>query len=136
VIVCDTGPLVAAALSNDPDNQACTELFTGLHLAGRRLLIPATVVAEVGYLLCREAGARVEAAFLRYMAGIHASGGAGAAYFLDREPANLFKEARTSRWSCLVRCEYDAETFAITGAELAAPIHVPGKGTTRARKPR
>jgi len=68
VIVCDTGPLVAAALSNDPDHHACTELFTGLHLAGRRLLVPATVVAEVGYLLSREAGARVEAAFLRSMA--------------------------------------------------------------------
>jgi uncharacterized protein len=57
VIVCDTGPLVAAALSNDSDHEACIELFTALHAARRELLVPATVVAEVGYLLAREAGA-------------------------------------------------------------------------------
>jgi predicted nucleic acid-binding protein len=56
VIVCDTGPLVAAALANDDDHHACVELFTGLHLARRELLVPGPVVAEVGYLLNREAG--------------------------------------------------------------------------------
>jgi predicted nucleic acid-binding protein len=64
VILCDTGPLVAAALADDEHHHACVELFTGLHLAGRALLVPATVVAEVGYLLEREAGPRVEAMFL------------------------------------------------------------------------
>lgn len=68
VIVCDTGPLVAAAISNDDDHHACVELFTALHLAGRQILIPAPVVAEVGYLLAREAGPTVEAAFLRSLA--------------------------------------------------------------------
>jgi hypothetical protein len=68
VIVCDTGPLVAAALSNDADHPACVRLFTELHAAGRELLIPATVVAEVGYLLAREAGPRVESLFLRSLA--------------------------------------------------------------------
>ncbi|MFG1928071.1 type II toxin-antitoxin system VapC family toxin [Cryptosporangium sp. NPDC048952] len=68
MIICDTGPLVAAALSDDPDHHACTELFTGMHLAGRRLLVPGTVVAEVGYLLARESGPRTEAIFLRSMA--------------------------------------------------------------------
>ena len=69
LIVCDTGPLVAAALRDDDDHHACVELFTGLHLAGRILLIPAPVVAEVGYLIAREAGAAVEwAAFLRSIA--------------------------------------------------------------------
>jgi uncharacterized protein len=68
VIVCDTGPLVAAALSNDADHKACVELFTALHAARRELLVPATVVAEVGYLLAREAGARVESSFLRSLA--------------------------------------------------------------------
>ena len=68
MIVCDTGPLVAAALADDADHHACVELFTGLHLAGRRLLVPGTVVAEVGYLLGREAGAEVEALFLRAIA--------------------------------------------------------------------
>jgi len=68
VIICDTGPLVAAALSNDADHLACVKLFTGLHAAGTGLLVPGTVVAEVGYLLAREAGPRVESLFLRSLA--------------------------------------------------------------------
>jgi hypothetical protein len=44
------------------------ELFTGLHLAGRPVLVPATVVAEVGYLLARNAGAGVESLFLQALA--------------------------------------------------------------------
>jgi predicted nucleic acid-binding protein len=40
----------------------------GLHLARRPLLVPATVVAEVGYLLGREAGAKVESLFLDSLA--------------------------------------------------------------------
>jgi uncharacterized protein len=68
VIVCDTGPLVAAALVNDGDHHACVELFTGLHLARRELLVPGPVAAEVGYLLNREAGANVEAMFLESLA--------------------------------------------------------------------
>jgi uncharacterized protein len=68
VIICDTGPLVAAALSNDADHLACVKLFTSLHSAGTELLVPATVVAEVGYLLDREAGPRVESLFLRSLA--------------------------------------------------------------------
>jgi predicted nucleic acid-binding protein len=68
VILCDTGPLVAAALSNDDHHHACVELLTGAHLAGRDLLVPSPVVAEVGYLLAREAGAAVEARFLQSLA--------------------------------------------------------------------
>jgi uncharacterized protein len=68
VIICDTGPLVAAALANDADHAACVKLFTDLHEAGTELLVPATVVAEVGYLLAREAGPRVESLFLPSLA--------------------------------------------------------------------
>lgn len=68
MILCDTAPIVAAALSTDDEHHACVELFTGMHLAGRDLLVPATVAAEVGYLLAREAGARVEALFLTALA--------------------------------------------------------------------
>ena len=68
MIVCDTGPLVAAALSNDSDHQACADLFSQLHDARTELLVPATVVAEVGYLLAREAGPRVESLFLQSLA--------------------------------------------------------------------
>jgi predicted nucleic acid-binding protein len=68
VILCDTGPIVAAALDDDDRHYECVELFTGLHLARRRLLVPGTVVAEVGYLLARNAGARVESLFLQALA--------------------------------------------------------------------
>ena len=68
MIICDTGPLVAAALANDDHHVACVGLFTNLHETGTELLVPATVVAEVGYLLAREAGARVESLFLRSLA--------------------------------------------------------------------
>jgi len=39
------------------------ELFTVLHTARHELLVPATVIAEVGYFLAREADARVESLF-------------------------------------------------------------------------
>ena len=68
MIVCDTGPIVAAALIDDGRHHECVELFTGLHLARRPLLVPGTVVAEVGYLLARNAGARVESLFLQALA--------------------------------------------------------------------
>lgn len=68
MIVCDTGPLVAAALSKDPDHHRCVELFTGMHLAGRQMLLPAPIVAEVRYLLGTRAGARAESIFLRSLA--------------------------------------------------------------------
>ena len=68
MILCDTGPIVAAALGDDDRHHECVELFTGLHLARRRLLVPGTVVAEVGYLLARNAGARVESLFLQALA--------------------------------------------------------------------
>ncbi len=37
-------------------------------MAGRRILIPSTVIAEVGYLLAREGGPGVESAFLTSLA--------------------------------------------------------------------
>jgi predicted nucleic acid-binding protein len=69
VIVCDTAPLVAAALYRDPDHHRCVELFTGLRLANRQVVLPAPIVAEVGYLLGTRADAHVEANFLRALSG-------------------------------------------------------------------
>jgi predicted nucleic acid-binding protein len=68
VIVCDTGPLVAAGNLSDEHFHACTEMFTGLHLAGRQILVPATVIAEAGYLLGSRGGAGSESSFLRSFA--------------------------------------------------------------------
>jgi predicted nucleic acid-binding protein len=64
VIVCDTGPIFAAADRKDADHHVCVELFTGLRLAGHRLLVPQTVLAEVGYMLATKLGTVVEVAFL------------------------------------------------------------------------
>lgn len=69
MLVCDTGPLVAAGLTRDPDHRVCVDLFTGMHLAGRELVVPAPVVAEVGYLLGGKGGVWAEAGFLRSLAG-------------------------------------------------------------------
>ena len=63
MILCDSGPLIAVAVRDDAHYNECTTLFTGLRLAGRRLLVPATVVAEVGYMLEQRVGPTVEAAF-------------------------------------------------------------------------
>jgi len=68
VIICDTAPIVAAALYKDPDHRRCVDLFTGLRLANRQLLLPSPIVAEVGYLLGVKADARTEAFFLRALA--------------------------------------------------------------------
>ena len=68
MIVCDTGPIVAAALEDDAHHHECVELFTGLHLARLPLLVPGTVVAEVGYLLARNSDAHVESLFLQALA--------------------------------------------------------------------
>jgi predicted nucleic acid-binding protein len=48
VILVDSGPLIAAGLVNDDHHQVCAEL---LDAATEELLVPATVTAEVCYLL-------------------------------------------------------------------------------------
>lgn len=68
MIVCDTGPLVAAAISDDARNRECVDLLTSLHLARRKILVPGTVAAEVGYLIARDGGPDSEARFLESMA--------------------------------------------------------------------
>lgn len=68
MIVIDTGPIVAAALTRDVHHRACVDLFTSAHLAGEQLVVPAQVVTEVCYLLAREAGPRAEAPFLTSLA--------------------------------------------------------------------
>ena len=87
MILCDSGPLIAAAVRNDVHYDECTRLFTGLRLAGRRLLVPATVVAEVGYMLEQRVGPTVEAAFLQAVAD-------GAFELISLEPGDLGRMAQ------------------------------------------
>ena len=68
MIVVDTGPLVAAALSGDTNHRRCVELFASLHLNNEQLVVPAFVVTEVCFLLEREGGPRLEAGFVRSLA--------------------------------------------------------------------
>jgi len=68
VILFDTGPIVAAAASNDAHYHPCADLLTSLRMTGERLLLPATVAAEVGYLLSERVSPAVESAFLRGVA--------------------------------------------------------------------
>jgi hypothetical protein len=58
----DTGPLVAAALIDDPDHEACVACFRAVQ---GPLVVPDLVIPEVCYLLARGAQARVEGDFLR-----------------------------------------------------------------------
>lgn len=93
VILCDSGPLFAAADRKDADHHACVELFTGLRLANRRLLVPQTMVAEVGYMLQTKVGTFAEAAFLQAL-------GDGDLELVDLKPEDL------SRMAALV-AQYD-----------------------------
>lgn len=67
MVICDTGPLVAAALRKDNNYHRCVELFTSLHLNREQILVPSPIIAEVGYLIGR-GDPRVEAGFLRSLA--------------------------------------------------------------------
>lgn len=62
IAIVDTGPLYAAVDADDVDHGRCLE---ALEAPGRRLLIPAMVVAEAAYLIGLRLGPGVEAGFLR-----------------------------------------------------------------------
>lgn len=65
MIVVDTGPLVAAVDTDDAHHAACADLVRTRY---RELVVPATVVVEVCWLLDRHVGAAAEAGFLRSLA--------------------------------------------------------------------
>lgn len=62
MILVDTGPLVAAGNRADAYHAKCVRTLAS---AEPPRLVPATVVAETGYLLERAAGSAVETEFLR-----------------------------------------------------------------------
>jgi uncharacterized protein len=68
LILVDTGPIVAAAFTTERHHAACVEMFTRLRRSNERLLLPATVAAEAGYLIDRLGGARREVEFLEGVA--------------------------------------------------------------------
>jgi hypothetical protein len=62
IAIVDSGPLLATANPADPDHRSCREV---LEDGALHLVVPSMCIAEVAYLLYRNCGARVEAAFLR-----------------------------------------------------------------------
>jgi uncharacterized protein len=75
MIVVDTSPLVAAAISNDADHERCVEVFNQVQQSGRSLLVPSFVAHEACFMLNRDGGAQAAAGFLRSL-------GAGVAFRL------------------------------------------------------
>lgn len=69
-----------------------------------------------------------------YMAGIHAPGGEGAALYLERELEDIYRDAKSGRWSCLVQCEWDPTSHKMTNVDLLAPIHHAGRTSARKRR--
>ncbi|MFT4298780.1 MAG: PIN domain-containing protein [Aeromicrobium sp.] len=107
MIVFDTGPLVAAAIPNQRRHHACVELLTGSRLAGRRLILPPTVTAEVGYFLNRYGSPAVEAAFLGSVA-------AGDFETVDLTPADYRRMSElVSRYADLPLGTTDASVIAV-----------------------
>ncbi len=64
MIICDTGPLLAAANKRDAEHEAC---LTALTDAVGPLIVPSLVVTEVCYMLGK-LGPQAEAGFLRALA--------------------------------------------------------------------
>lgn len=60
--IVDTGPLYAAADTDDDDHDRCRDVLEGSEY---RLVIPALVVAEATHLIGTRLGARAEVRFLR-----------------------------------------------------------------------
>lgn len=59
--VVDTGPLLAAAISDDPDRERCQALLARTDL---KLTIPIFVVSETAYMIGQQLGPRAEGVFL------------------------------------------------------------------------
>ena len=68
MIVLDTGVIYAAFDSGDVNNRACVDLMMDLRVSQYELLVPATVSAEVGYLLQTRLGAAAESDFAKSLA--------------------------------------------------------------------
>jgi uncharacterized protein len=64
VIICDTGPLLAAANVDDREHAVCLAAFTN---ETGPLVVPATIVTEVCFMLAK-LGPEAEAPFLRSLA--------------------------------------------------------------------
>jgi uncharacterized protein len=67
-VLVDTSAIVAAAFTTETFYAECSSLFNQLRADREKLLLPATVTAEAGYLINRIGGPEREAVFLRGVA--------------------------------------------------------------------
>lgn len=65
MIIVDTGPLVAAADSDETHHEQCVREFTRLYATRRNLITTSFVAAEVCYMTSRYGGTATEAEFIR-----------------------------------------------------------------------
>jgi hypothetical protein len=65
LLIVDTGILLAAADTSDPDHDACVSLLTG---EPGVLVTSPLIVAETSYLIGRQLGSQAEATFMRSIA--------------------------------------------------------------------
>jgi hypothetical protein len=108
VLICDTGPLVAALSRGDPDHQACATLLE--RFAGE-LAAPAPVVTETALFLLNSFGQRGHLRFLESIA-------AGEIEVLDLEPRDhgrVFELCRT--YADLPLDQVDASVVALAERE-------------------
>lgn len=60
-VLVDTGPLLAAAITDDSDHERCQDLLARTDL---QLIIPIVVVSETAYMIGQRLGPRAEGVFL------------------------------------------------------------------------
>lgn len=133
MIVVDTGPIVAAVISDDRNHQRCIDEFTRLRRARRPLLVPSFVSGEACYMLGKIAGAKAEASLIRLFES-------GWFQLVDLAEADLARMAvLVERYSDLPLGSADASVVAVTERmrltevltldvrdfSVVRPVHIP-----------
>jgi len=113
VLICDSGPILAALDARDRDHEACSELLR--RFAGD-LSVPAPVVTEIALFLIRSYGHERHLRFLDSVA-------AGELDVLDLEPADHRRVARLcATYRDIALDQVDASVIAIVEREGAHTV--------------
>jgi len=113
LLICDSGPILAALDSRDRDHEACSALLR--RFAGD-LAVPAPVVTEIALFLVRSYGQKWHLRFLNSVA-------TGELDVLDLEPTDHRRVARLcATYSDLPLDQVDASVIAIAEREQARQV--------------
>ncbi|WP_147263874.1 sigma-70 family RNA polymerase sigma factor [Prauserella sp. PE36] len=66
-----------------------------------------------------------------YSAGIHAPGVTGGLHYMLSDLADIYRNVRLNRFSCIVRCEFDPETRRVLDSERVTDLYRPEQGATQ-----